>query len=83
MTPAPRTSARTARSNASRSTRSPAFVASAPSRNAASAAQAVAARERMTQTVMRAGVEVVDAGPDELAPRLADRYLALKAAGRL
>ncbi|MFN8147745.1 MAG: DUF58 domain-containing protein [Candidatus Nanopelagicales bacterium] len=51
--------------------------------DAASAAQAVTARERMTQTVMRAGVEVVDAGPDELAPRLADRYLALKAAGRL
>ncbi len=51
--------------------------------DAASAEQAVAARERMTQTVMRAGVEVVDAGPDDLAPRLADRYLALKAAGRL
>jgi uncharacterized protein (DUF58 family) len=51
--------------------------------DAASAAQAVAARERMTQAVMRAGVEVVDAVPDELAPRLADRYLALKAAGRL
>lgn len=31
----------------------------------------------------RAGVEVVDALPDELAPALADRYLALKAAGRL
>jgi uncharacterized protein (DUF58 family) len=51
--------------------------------DAASAAQAVAARERMTELVMRVGVEVVDAGPDELAPRLADRYLALKAAGRL
>ena len=51
--------------------------------DAASAEQAVAARERMTQIVMRAGVEVVDAGPDDLAPRLADRYLALKAAGRL
>ena len=31
----------------------------------------------------RRGVEVVDAPPDELPPRLADRYLALKAAGRL
>jgi uncharacterized protein (DUF58 family) len=51
--------------------------------DAASAAQAVAARDRMTATVMRAGVEVVDAGPEDLAPRLADRYLALKAAGRL
>jgi len=29
------------------------------------------------------GVEVVEALPDELAPRLADTYLALKAAGRL
>jgi uncharacterized protein (DUF58 family) len=51
--------------------------------DAASAAQAIAARDRMTETVMRAGVEVIDAGPDEIAPRLADRYLALKAAGRL
>ncbi len=29
------------------------------------------------------GLEVVDALPDDLAPRLADTYLALKAAGRL
>jgi uncharacterized protein (DUF58 family) len=29
------------------------------------------------------GVEVIDAPPDELAPALADRYLAMKAAGRL
>jgi len=29
------------------------------------------------------GVEVVEAAPDDLAPRLADTYLALKAAGRL
>ncbi|HEY0216467.1 MAG TPA: DUF58 domain-containing protein [Cellulomonas sp.] len=29
------------------------------------------------------GIEVVDALPDDLAPRLADTYLALKAAGRL
>ncbi|MCB1265841.1 MAG: DUF58 domain-containing protein [Mycobacterium sp.] len=29
------------------------------------------------------GVEVIDAPPDELAPALADRYLALKAGGRL
>jgi uncharacterized protein (DUF58 family) len=51
--------------------------------DAASAARAIAARDRMTETVMRAGVEVIDAGPDDIAPRLADRYLALKAAGRL
>jgi uncharacterized protein (DUF58 family) len=31
----------------------------------------------------RAGVEVVDASPELLPPRLADTYLALKAAGRL
>lgn len=29
------------------------------------------------------GVEVVEAGPDDLAPKLADTYLALKAAGKL
>jgi len=51
--------------------------------DAASAAQAVAARDRMTEQLVRSGVDVVDAGPDEIAPRLADRYLALKAAGRL
>jgi uncharacterized protein (DUF58 family) len=37
----------------------------------------------MTALVMRSGVEVIDATPDEIAPKLADRYLALKAAGRL
>ncbi|HET9655698.1 MAG TPA: DUF58 domain-containing protein [Kineosporiaceae bacterium] len=31
----------------------------------------------------RAGVDVVEADPDQLPPLLADRYLALKAAGRL
>jgi len=51
--------------------------------DAASAASAVAARSRVTTLVTRSGGDVVDAGPDELAPRLADRYLALKAAGRL
>jgi uncharacterized protein (DUF58 family) len=51
--------------------------------DAASAAQAIAARDRMTAMVSRAGIEVIDAGPDDIAPRLADRYLALKAAGRL
>ncbi len=51
--------------------------------DAASAEKAIAARDRMTELVLRAGVEVIDAGPDEIAPRLADRYLALKTAGRL
>ena len=31
----------------------------------------------------RSGVDVVDAAPEELAPALADRYLAMKATGRL
>jgi uncharacterized protein (DUF58 family) len=39
--------------------------------------RAIAARLR------RSGVEVVDAAPTELAPALADRYLAMKATGRL
>lgn len=39
--------------------------------------RAIAARLR------RSGVEVVDASPTELAPALADRYLAMKATGRL
>jgi len=51
--------------------------------DAASASKAIAARDLVTEQVMRSGVEVIDAGPDEIAPRLADRYLALKAAGRL
>ena len=51
--------------------------------DAASAAQAISARDRMTEIVSRTGVEVIDAGPDQIAPRLADRYLTLKAAGRL
>jgi uncharacterized protein (DUF58 family) len=51
--------------------------------DAASAEKAIADRDRMTELVMRSGVEVIDAGPDLIAPRLADRYLALKAAGRL
>jgi uncharacterized protein (DUF58 family) len=50
---------------------------------AASAEKAIAARDLMTELVLRSGVEVIDAGPDEIAPRLADRYLALKSAGRL
>ena len=39
--------------------------------------RAIAARLR------RGGVEVVDAPPDQFAPALADRYLAMKAGGRL
>jgi uncharacterized protein (DUF58 family) len=50
---------------------------------AAAAAQTTAARGHLEQVLRRQGVDVVDAPPDELPPKLADAYLALKAAGRL
>ncbi|MGW7429970.1 DUF58 domain-containing protein [Streptomyces sp. NPDC054861] len=50
---------------------------------AAAATQAQAQRSRTADQLRRHGVTVVDAVPDELAPALADAYLALKAAGRL
>ncbi|MDQ0991260.1 DUF58 domain-containing protein [Streptomyces sp. V3I7] len=50
---------------------------------AAAAAQAQAERLRTAEKLRRHGVTVVDATPDELAPALADAYLAMKAAGRL
>ncbi len=50
---------------------------------AAAAERAGLERERITRLLGRLGVEVVDSPPDQLAPDLADRYLALKAAGRL
>ncbi|MGW1395656.1 DUF58 domain-containing protein [Streptomyces nigra] len=50
---------------------------------AASAAQAQADRDRTAEQLRRHGVTVVDAAPDDLAPALADAYLALKTAGRL
>jgi uncharacterized protein (DUF58 family) len=40
-------------------------------------------RRRVTELLRRRGVEVVDAPPEDLPPRLADAYLELKAAGRL
>ncbi|RSM71482.1 DUF58 domain-containing protein [Kibdelosporangium aridum] len=51
--------------------------------DAAAAARAMQEREHVAGLLRRRGVEVVDATPDELAPALADAYLALKAAGRL
>jgi len=51
--------------------------------SAASAERARSERARLVELLGRRGVQVVDALPDELAPALADRYLALKAAGRL
>jgi uncharacterized protein (DUF58 family) len=50
---------------------------------AAAASKAQADRERTAEQLRRRGVTVVDATPDNLAPALADAYLALKAAGRL
>ncbi|MET9954966.1 DUF58 domain-containing protein [Streptomyces sp. NPDC006339] len=50
---------------------------------AAAATQAQAQRLRTAEQLQRHGVTVVDAAPDDLAPALADAYLALKAAGRL
>ncbi|MFE6360187.1 DUF58 domain-containing protein [Streptomyces sp. NPDC057806] len=50
---------------------------------AAAAAQAQNERHRTADQLRRHGVTVVEATPDELAPALADAYLALKTAGRL
>ncbi|MFJ6851212.1 DUF58 domain-containing protein [Streptomyces sp. NPDC091271] len=50
---------------------------------AAAGTQAQAQRRRTADQLRRHGVTVVDAAPDDLAPALADAYLALKAAGRL
>jgi uncharacterized protein (DUF58 family) len=50
---------------------------------AAAASQTQYQRRRTADKLMRHGVTVVDATPDELAPALADAYLDLKATGRL
>ncbi|WP_037862639.1 DUF58 domain-containing protein [Streptomyces sp. NRRL S-340] len=50
---------------------------------AAAAAQAQGERRRTAERLRRQGVTVVDATPEDLAPALADAYLALKSAGRL
>ncbi|MFF3307279.1 DUF58 domain-containing protein [Streptomyces sp. NPDC002952] len=50
---------------------------------AAAAAQSQTERHRTADQLRRHGVTVVDATPEDLAPALADAYLALKAAGRL
>jgi len=51
--------------------------------DAAAAERLLAERRAVTARLRRLGVEVVDALPEEIAPALADAYLALKAAGRL
>jgi uncharacterized protein (DUF58 family) len=50
---------------------------------AAAAERALLDVARVTAAVQRLGAEVVTGAPAELPPALADRYLALKAAGRL
>lgn len=51
--------------------------------DAAAAERAGLDRARVSRLLTRLGADVVDAPPDQLPPALADRYLALKAAGRL
>ena len=51
--------------------------------DAAAAERARNDRNTIASRLRRSGVEVVDAAPTEIAPALADRYLAMKAAGRL
>jgi len=51
--------------------------------DAAAAERAELERDAVTMRLRQRGAEVVDALPEDLAPRLADTYIALKAAGRL
>jgi uncharacterized protein (DUF58 family) len=51
--------------------------------DAAAAERTELERAAVAQRLRGRGVEIVDALPEDLAPRLADTYLALKAAGRL
>lgn len=50
---------------------------------AASAERTLTERRRVTAELRRMGAEVVDAGPEHIAPALADAYINLKAQGRL
>ncbi|RAV09081.1 DUF58 domain-containing protein [Mycolicibacterium sp. GF69] len=51
--------------------------------DAAAAERARNERRAIASRLRRSGVDVIDAPPEELAPALADHYLAMKAAGRL
>ena len=51
--------------------------------DAAAAERARNDRRAIASRLRRSGVDVVDATPEELAPELADHYLAMKASGRL
>jgi uncharacterized protein (DUF58 family) len=50
---------------------------------AAAYARSARDADAVARAIGRAGGEAIAAGPDDLPPRIADRYLALKAAGRL
>ncbi|WP_203137817.1 DUF58 domain-containing protein [Microbacterium sp. JZ31] len=50
---------------------------------AAAAEAALRSAASVARAITRAGAEALAASPDDLPPRIADRYLALKAAGRL
>ncbi|MGE2715794.1 DUF58 domain-containing protein [Mycolicibacterium litorale] len=51
--------------------------------DAAAAARARNDRHAIAARLRRTGVDVVDAAPEDLAPALADRYLQMKATGRM
>ena len=51
--------------------------------DAAAAERARSDRRTIASRLRSSGVDVVDAPPEELAPALADHYLAMKASGRL
>src|SRR5690606_10328431 len=50
---------------------------------AAAAERTLRDAENVTEAILRAGGEAIAADPESLPPRIADRYLDLKAAGRL
>jgi uncharacterized protein (DUF58 family) len=50
---------------------------------AAAAERTLRDAENVADAIRRAGGEAITADPEELPPRIADRYLELKAAGRL
>ena len=50
---------------------------------AAAAEAALASTARVTRAIERAGADAISDTPEDLPPRIADRYLALKRAGRL
>jgi uncharacterized protein (DUF58 family) len=51
--------------------------------DAAAAERSRGERSAIASRLRHSGVEVIDAPPADLAPALADRYLAMKAAGKL